>query len=82
MSYPGTDPIDHNHVGNGAITSLGTPGVIVIGSHGLEVNTLGTLPGANMGETSGPNSVNPSGTPGGIRLPEQNNFGKQRRRRR
>ena len=81
MSYPGTNPIDHNHVGSGAIASLGTPGVIVMGPNGLQVNTLGNLPGANMGDTTGPNSVNPSGVPSGIRLPEQNNFGKSRRTR-
>lgn len=81
MSYPGTNPIDHNHVGNGALASLGTPGVIIMGPSGLQVNTLGNLPGANMGETTGPNSVNPSGVPNGIRLPQQNNFGKPRKRR-
>jgi hypothetical protein len=34
-----------------------------------------------MGDTTGPNAVNPSGVPNGIRLPSQNNFGKPRRRR-
>jgi hypothetical protein len=81
MSYPGTNPVDHNHFGNGAIASLGTPGVIIMGPSGLQVNTLGNLSGANMGDTTGPNAVNPSGVPNGIRLPSQNNFGKPRRRR-
>ena len=81
MSYPGTNPVDHNHFGNGAIASLGTPGVIIMGPSGLQVNTLGNLEGANMGDTAGPNAVNPSGVPNGIRLPSQNNFGKPRRRR-
>jgi len=78
MSYPGT-PADHSHNGEGAIVTLGTPGVIIMGSSGLQVNTLGTS-GATLGETSGPNAVNPSGTQSGIRLPMQNNFSRGRRR--
>jgi hypothetical protein len=78
MSYPGT-PEDHSHNGEGAIVTLGNPGVIIMGSSGLQVNTLGTS-GATLGDTSGPNAVNPSGTPNGIRLPMQNNFGRGRRR--
>jgi hypothetical protein len=79
MSYPGTSQ-NHTHVAEGVIQSLGTPGVIIMGPSGLQVNTLGTS-GATLGDTSGPNAVNPSGTPNGIRLPLQNNFGKGRRRR-
>ena len=78
MSYPGT-PIDHSHNGEGAIVTLGTPGVIIMGSSSLQVNTLGTS-GATLGETSGPNAVNPSGIQSGIRLPMQNNFSRGRRR--
>jgi hypothetical protein len=78
MSYPGT-PEDHSHNGEGAIVTLGTPGVIIMGSGGLQVNTLGTS-GATLGETSGPNAVNPSGIQSGIRLPMQNNFNRGRRR--
>jgi hypothetical protein len=78
MSYPGT-PEDHSHNGEGAIVTLGTPGVIIMGSGGLQVNTLGTS-GATLGETSGPNAVNPSGIQSGIRLPVQNNFNIGRRR--
>jgi hypothetical protein len=78
MSYPGT-PVDHSHNGEGAIVTLGTPGVIIMGSSGLQVNTLGTS-GATLGETSGPNAVNPSGIQSGIRLPMQNNFSRGRRR--
>lgn len=73
MSYPGEPTQEHSHVGTGAIASLGTPGVIIMGPGGLQTNTLGNLDGANFGEI-GPNSVNPSGTPNGIRLPMQNNF--------
>lgn len=78
MSNPGI-PVDHRHNGEGAIVTLGNPGVIIMGSSGLQVNTMGTS-GATLGETSGPNAVNPSGTPNGIRLPMQNNFGRGRRR--
>ena len=78
MSYPGT-PVEHGHSGEGAIVTLGNPGVIIMGSNGLQVNTLGTS-GATLGDTSGPNAVNPSGTPNGIRLPMQNNFGRSKRR--
>jgi hypothetical protein len=79
MSYPGEPTQEHNHVGTGAIASLGTPGVIIMGQGGLQTNTLGNLAGANFGEL-GPNAVNPSGTPNGIRLPTQNNFRRGRRR--
>ena len=79
MSYPGTSQ-GHTHIGEGAIVTIGTPGVIIMGSSGLQVNTIGTLGEANMGDTSGPNAVNPSGIPNGIRLPMQNNFGRSRRR--
>jgi hypothetical protein len=80
MSYPGTQE-DHSHNGEGAIVTLGNPGVIIMGPSGLQVNTMGTIGDANLGDTSGPNAVNPSGTPNGIRLPLQNNFGRGRRRR-
>ena len=78
MSYPGI-PEDHSHNGEGAIVTLGNPGVIIMGSSGLQVNTLGTS-GATLGETSGPNAVNPSGIQSGLRLPMQNNFSRGRRR--
>ena len=78
MSYPGT-PEGHSHNGEGAIVTLGNPGVIIMGPSGLQVNTLGTS-GETLGETSGPNAVNPSGTSSGIRLPMQNNFARGRRR--
>jgi hypothetical protein len=80
MSYPGTSQ-PHTHVGEGAIVTLGNPGVIIMGPSGLQANTMGVLGEANMGDTSGPNAVNPSGIPNGIRLPMQNNFGIGRRRR-
>jgi hypothetical protein len=79
MSYPGEQPANHSHNGSGAFASLGTPGVIVMGPGGLQTNTLGNIDGANFGEF-GPNSVRPSGTPNGIKLPAQNNFGRSKRR--
>jgi hypothetical protein len=79
MSYPGT-PQGHSHGAEGAIVTLGNPGVIIMGPGGLQANIMGTNGEANMGDTSGPNAVNPSGTPNGIRLPLQNNFGRGRRR--
>jgi hypothetical protein len=79
MSYPGEPTVEHTHVGSGTIASLGTPGVIIMGRGGLQTNVLGNMEGANFGEL-GPNSVNPSGTPNGIRLPMQNNFGRSKRR--
>jgi hypothetical protein len=79
MSYPGT-PVDHSHDGEGAIVALGTPGVIIMGIGGLQTNIMGTIGETNMGDTSGPNAVNPSGIQSGIRLPSQNNFGRGRRR--
>jgi hypothetical protein len=78
MSYPGIEE-NHTHLGEGVIQSLGNPGVIIMGPSGLQVNTLGTS-GETLGDTSGPNAVNPSGTQAGIRLPMQNNFGTRRRR--
>jgi len=80
MSYPGTS-IGHSHNGEGAIVTLGNPGVIIMGPSGLQVNTMGTIGETNMGDTSGPNAVNPSGVQSGIRLPSQNNFNRARRRR-
>jgi len=80
MSYPGT-PIGHSHNSEGAIVTLGNPGVIIMGPSGLQVNTMGTIGETNMGDNSGPNAVNPSGVQNGIRLPSQNNFNRARRRR-
>ena len=78
MSYPGT-PQDHTHASEGAIVTLGNPGVIIMGLHGLQVNTLGTQ-GVSLGVTTGANAVNPSGTQGGVKLPSQNNFRRSKRR--
>jgi hypothetical protein len=80
MSYPGSPEIEHGHDGSGAIAVGGVGGVIVMGRGGLitQTNTLGNIPDANFGDTSGPNAVNPSGRSSGIRHAQQNNFGRKR----
>jgi len=67
-NYPGT-PQGHTHTGEGTVASGSTAdaGAIVGGRTGV----LGNTDGAEYGVLSGPNAVNPVGTPGGILLPEQ-----------
>ena len=76
MSYSSTNPNETlNAEGAVAINSVG--GVIIMGPNGLITNTnaLGNIEGEVIfGDTSGPNAVNPSGTPSGGRHPQQNNF--------
>ena len=73
MSYPGNPTISHQHSGDGAIGVV--TGAIIMGPGGpMTQATLGSIGEASMGETTGPNAVNPSGTPSGIRLATQNNF--------
>ena len=66
-NYPGT-VLGHGHDGSGAVASgsTGDASAIVSGRSGV----LGNITGANYG-TSGANAVNPTGTAGGILLPEQ-----------
>lgn len=79
MSYPGTNPVDHQHNGDGAIGVV--QGAIIMGPRGPETQmVIGAIGNANMGETNGPNAVNPSGSQSGIKLPTQNNFRSTRRR--
>jgi len=62
-NYPGaTTPLN----GEGSFAAGGIGGVT-----SPAATILGNTPSANMGSTVGPNAVNPSGTPGGILLPEQ-----------
>ena len=78
MSYPGNPTVDHQHSGDGAIAVIN--GAIVMGQSGPTTQqVLGAIGQASMGETSGPNAVNPSGTPSGIRLATQNNFRNRRK---
>lgn len=78
MSYPGNTTTNHQHSGDGAIAVV--TGAIIMGNSGPTTQFVGTIGQANMGETNGPNSVNPSGTPSGIRNARQNNFRNTRRR--
>lgn len=75
MSYSSNDnsnPIN----GNGSFAVGGVGGAIVMGQGGLTTQMILGMKnnGAIMGETSGPNAVNPSGNPSGIRHAQQNNF--------
>lgn len=73
MSYQGNPTVDHQHNGDGAIAVVA--GAIIMGPGGpVTQMAIGTIGEAIMGDTAGPNAVNPSGTPSGIRLPIQNNF--------
>ena len=56
--------------GQGAVANLGIGGTTAV-SGGDAFGTAGNIPVANFGSTSGPNAVNPTGTPGGILNPEQ-----------
>jgi len=84
MSYATSDQINPLN-GDGSFSVGGVGGVIVMGPNGLitQPNVLGNKAGdVIFGETGGPNSINPSGTPSGITLPTQNNFRSGRSRRR
>lgn len=76
MSYSSTDP-NQTLNADGALAIGNVGGVIIMGSNGLitQQNALGNIDGDIIfGDTTGPNSVNPSGTPSGGRQPQQNNF--------
>jgi hypothetical protein len=76
MSYPSSN--ENNPLnGEGAFGVI--QGAIIIGPVGPQTQFLGNLGDVTMGDTLGQNSVNPSGTPSGIRLPTQNNFRSRRR---
>ena len=71
-NYPGTTE-GHNHDGQGALASGSVGGAVVTGPAGnlSPADSLGNIATANFGVTTGPNAVNPTGTPGGILAPEQ-----------
>lgn len=79
MSYPGSD-IDNPLNGEGAFGVI--QGAIIIGPRGPQTQVLGNIGSVTMGDTTGRNAVNPSGTPSGIKLPTQNNFSNIRTRKR
>jgi hypothetical protein len=63
-----------NHpTGDGVAVSGGIGGAVAQGPLGnlSPTDVMGNIATANFGDFSGPNAVNPSGTPGGILLPEQ-----------
>jgi len=59
--------------GDGVAVSGGIGGAVARGPAGnlSPTDVMGNIATANFGDFSGPNAVNPSGTPGGILLPEQ-----------
>ena len=75
MSYSHEDASNPFN-GGGSFVVGGVGGAIVMGPSGMTTQMILGMedPGANMGDTSGPNAVNPSGTPNGIRHATQNNF--------
>lgn len=68
MSYPSSNPNNPINA-EGALAVGGVGGAIISGPGGLTTNmVLGPLVGNfTMGDTSGPNAVNPSGKPNGVR---------------
>ena len=63
-----------NHpTGDGVAVSGGIGGAVAQGPNGnlSPAASLGNIATANYGDFSGPNAVNPTGTPGGILAPEQ-----------
>ena len=63
-----------NHpTGDGVAVSGGIGGAVAQGPNGNlnPAASLGNIATANYGDFSGPNAVNPTGTPGGILAPEQ-----------
>jgi hypothetical protein len=76
MSYSSTDP-NQSFNADGALAIGNVGGVIIMGPNGLitQKNALGNIDGdVIFGDTTGPNAVNPSGTPSGGKQPQQNNF--------
>jgi hypothetical protein len=71
-NYPGSPTESHAHNGDGAFASGAIGGATVTGPDGnlTPAASLGNIAEANFG-SYGANSVNPTGTPGGILAPEQ-----------
>ena len=72
-NYPGSPTESHAHNGDGGFASGAIGGATVTGPDGnlSPAASLGNIATANFGVTTGPNAVNPTGTPGGILAPEQ-----------
>jgi len=74
MSYPGSNS-ENPLNGEGSFAVGGVGGAIVMGKGGLTTQMiLGNLDSVIMGNTTGPNAVNPSGTPSGIKHTIQGGF--------
>jgi hypothetical protein len=71
-NYPGSPTESHAHNGDGAFASGAIGGATVTDASGnlSPAASLGNIATANFGD-GGVNSVNPTGTPGGILAPEQ-----------
>jgi hypothetical protein len=71
-NYPGSPTVAHQHAGDGAFASGGIGGATATSPTTSNVGAeMGNIATANFGVTNGANAVNPTGTPGGILLPEQ-----------
>jgi hypothetical protein len=71
-NYPGSPTVSHQHAGDGAFASGDIGGATATSPSTSNVGAeMGNIATANFGVTSGPNAINPTGTPGGILLPEQ-----------
>ena len=67
-NYPGSPTEGHQHAGDGSFASGDLSGT---GSVPTTSGAIGNIPTSYNGVTNGANAVNPSGTPGGVLLPEQ-----------
>jgi len=71
-NYPGSPTVSHQHAGDGAFASGDIGGATATSPSSSDIGAnLGNIATANFGVSTGPNAVNPTGTPGGILLPEQ-----------
>ena len=71
-NYPGSPTVSHQHAGDGAFASGDIGGATATSPSSSDIGSnLGNIATANFGVSTGPNAVNPTGTPGGILLPEQ-----------
>jgi hypothetical protein len=71
-NYPGSPTVAHQHAGDGAFASGDIGGATATSPTTSNVGAeMGNIATANFGVTNGPNAINPTGTPGGILLPEQ-----------
>jgi hypothetical protein len=71
-NYPGSPTVSHNHQGDGAFASGDIGGATATSPTTSDIGAnLGNIATPEWGVTTGPNAVNPTGTPGGILLPEQ-----------